>query len=170
MLYGLGVARRARAERREGVVVEGYMDAALLHQFGFGHVVATLGTAMTDSHLKLLRGVADRIYLCFDSDQAGMRAADRAVEVSLVGGVEVRVVMLEGAKDPADLVVRSGGEAFRTALAKAVDALQFKWLQTVRTFGDGGLGSRRAAVESLIESLPAFAKRSEVGARTAGRD
>ena len=169
VLYGLDVARRAIAERREAVVVEGYMDAVLLHQFGFEHVVATLGTAMTDSHLKLLRGVADRIYLCFDSDQAGVRAADRAVEVSLVGGVEVRVVMLEGAKDPADLVVRSGGEAFRTALAKAVDALQFKWLQTVRTFGDGGLGSRRAAVESLIEFIASLSPNAGPGPLEQGR-
>jgi DNA primase len=153
VLYGLDVARRAIGERNEVVVVEGYMDAVMLHQCGFGHVVATLGTAMTDAHVKLLRGVAERLFLCFDSDQAGVRAADRAVEVSLLGGVEVRVVMLEGAKDPADLVVESGATAFERALAKAVDALEFKWLQTVRAFSDGGLGSRRAAVESLLEFI-----------------
>jgi DNA primase len=153
VLYALDIARRAIGERHEAVVVEGYMDAVLLHQAGFGHVVATLGTAMTDAHAKLLRRMAERLFLCFDSDQAGLRAADRAVEVALLGGVEVRVVVLDAAKDPADLVVESGPAAFESALAKAVDALEFKWLQTVRTFGNGSQASRRAAVESLLDFI-----------------
>ena len=151
ILYGLDLARRSVDECRTAVVVEGYTDAVLLHQFGFSHVVATLGTALTDSHVKLLRRLAERLVLCFDGDQAGMRAADRAVEVSLVGGMAVEVAVLETGVDPADCVLKSGAAGFEQVLASSIDALQFKWNQTVKAFEHGGPGSRRAAIEALLE-------------------
>ena len=77
MLYGLNLARDEIRKRDAAIVVEGYMDCVLLNQYGFGHTVATLGTALTDAHVKSLQALARRVYLCFDSDRAGMKAAER---------------------------------------------------------------------------------------------
>ncbi len=150
VLYGLDLARGAIQERRAVVVVEGYMDAVLLRQHGVENVVATLGTALTDAHVKLLRGAADVIYLCFDGDEAGVRAADRAVEVALQHPVEVRVVLLEGGQDPADCVVAEGQEGFERQLKAARDALEFKWTQTLSAFSTAAGADRRQALEVYL--------------------
>jgi DNA primase len=153
VLYGLDLAKRAIADAGCAVVVEGYLDAVLLHQFGFTHAVATLGTALTDAHVKALRRISERVILCFDGDQAGVRAADRAVEVAVLGGTEVRVAVLEGGQDPADCLLAAGRDGFSRVLDLAVDALQFKWSQMVTAFGSGGAGAQRTAVEALIEFI-----------------
>lgn len=151
VLYALHLARARIEETRTAIVVEGYTDAVLLHQYGFRNVVATLGTALTDAHVKRLRPLTDRVILCFDGDAAGRRAADRAVEVSLGGRLEVRVAVLEAGRDPADCLLAEGAAGFERVLASAVDALEFKWSQTMRAFADGGPGSRRAAIEALLD-------------------
>lgn len=150
VLYGLDLARSAIQKKNAAIVVEGYMDAVLLSQFGFENVVATLGTAMTDAHVKLLRPLADTLYLCFDSDDAGLRAADRAAEVALVTQTQVRVAVLEGYKDPADCVVAAGAQAFEAQLNRAVDALEFKWSKALRAFGQSDQRGRRAAIEEFV--------------------
>jgi len=150
ILYGLDLARKAIGERGAALVVEGYLDAVLLHQHGFQNAVATLGTALTDAHVKLLRPLTDRLLLCFDGDRPGMQAADRAVEASLLGGMDVRVALLPVGTDPADCVTVSGAASFEKVLASAVEALEFKWQQTVKAYDTGGPAARRAAVEGLI--------------------
>ncbi len=150
VLYGFDLARPAIAEADAAIVVEGYMDAVLLHQYGFRQVVATLGTALTDAHVKLLEPVASTVYLCFDGDEAGVRAAQRGVDVALRTGLDVRVVVLEGDKDPADCVISSGAAGFEAALSRAVDALEFRWRQTLRTFDHSGTRGRRAAIEEFL--------------------
>jgi DNA primase len=162
LLYALGPARAELQQRREVIIVEGYLDALLLHQCGFPHAVATLGTALSDAHVKLLRPLVDRIVLCFDGDQAGLRAADRAVEVALLSAIPVRVAVLSGGLDPADYVLRFGAEGLQQALDSAVDALEFKWQQTVRMFGQQQPGSRRAAVESMLDFLGGLSARGGI--------
>lgn len=150
VLYGFDLARRTIEQQRSAIIVEGYLDAVLLWQYGFQHALATLGTALTDAHVKLLRPLVSTLYLCFDADEAGTRAAERAVEVALRSQCEVRVVLLEGAKDPADCVVEGGAAAFERHLKGARDALEFKWLQTLSAFDDGRPGARRKAIEDYI--------------------
>lgn len=152
VLYAFDSARRAITEQRTAVIVEGYMDVAALYEHGFSNVVATLGTSLTDAHAKLLRNVADRIYLCFDGDDAGTRAANRAVEVALrTRGVDVRVVILPAGQDPADCVSAGGPEAFSACLNRSSDALEFKWQQTLSAFGHGGPRAKRAAAEDFLQ-------------------
>jgi DNA primase len=151
VLYGFDLARRAIEQQKAVIVVEGYMDAVMLHQFGFEHAVATLGTALTDAHAKLLRARAEVIYLCFDGDDAGMAAANRAVEVALRTQADVRVVLLPGGQDPADCLLASGAEGMAEQLKGSLDALEFKWSQTLSAFGRGGQTARRAAVEEYLQ-------------------
>ncbi|QOJ13457.1 MAG: DNA primase [Planctomycetia bacterium] len=155
VLYGLSAARDAIEKQRSVVIVEGYLDALLLRQHGFANVVATLGTALTDAHVKLLLPVADRLIFCFDSDAAGVKAADRAVETALRHRTEVRVVALQGGKDPADLVVSEGGAAFSQQLQSAVDALEFKWRQMLTGFDGASTQARRSASAAFVDFVAA---------------
>ncbi|HPM23604.1 MAG TPA: DNA primase [Phycisphaerae bacterium] len=157
VLYGLDLARRAIQKQDAAIIVEGYMDAVLLAQHGFENVVATLGTAMTEAHAKLLRPLAGTLYLCFDSDDAGVRAANRAVEVSVLTKTQVRVVVLDGFKDPADCLVAQGAEGFAAQLKRSVDALEFKWSKAVSAYDRGDQRSRRAAIEEFVQFVAGVA-------------
>jgi len=150
ILFGFDQARRTIEATGAVVVVEGYMDAVLLAQHGVEYVVATLGTALTDAHLKLLTPIARTLYLCFDSDDAGVRAADRAVELALRSRADVRVVLLEAGQDPADCVLAEGADGFRARLTSAIDALEFKWSQAFSSFRQADNRDRRAAIEEFV--------------------
>lgn len=152
VLFGFHQARDAIVQQRVAIVVEGYMDAVLLHQAGFRNTVATLGTALTGAHLKILSPVSDSLLLCFDGDEAGARAAERAAEIALNHAVTVKVVLLPAGMDPADCVQKQGADAFQRLLLTAVDALEFKWSQTLATFGSD-LRAQRAAIEEFVKFI-----------------
>lgn len=151
ILYGLDVARKPITASRQVVVVEGYTDAVLLSQAGVANVVATLGTTLTDAHVKLLIPLTDRIAMCFDSDEAGLRAADRAVETALRHRVEVVVAVMPDGQDPADYVTGQGADAFKSLLLSAIDALEFKWNRTVLAYSERGRQGRRDAIDAFLQ-------------------
>ena len=97
-LYGLEQARHASVESGTAVVVEGYTDVIMAHQFGVRNVVASLGTSFTTGHAHLLRRFARRIILLFDSDRSGQAAAERALEVCLAENR--RMALISGEKIP----------------------------------------------------------------------
>ena len=125
LLYPWPQAREALGKRREALVCEGYMDAIACHQAGLEQAVASLGTALTDEHAKLLKRYVDRVLLVFDADPAGLRAARRAGEPLLGAGLDVRVARLKGAKDPDELLRREGPEALRAAMDAAQPLVGF---------------------------------------------
>ena len=102
VLYGLHLARPAIAKQDRAVVVEGNTDVIALRQAGFEPVVASMGTALTEQHLKELARLTKRLYLCFDSDAAGEEATLRGMERAQEQGFEIRVVTLPPGQDPAD--------------------------------------------------------------------
>ncbi|MFN3482921.1 MAG: DNA primase, partial [Rhabdaerophilum calidifontis] len=119
-LYNLDRARKAAHAAGTLFVVEGYVDAIALDRAGLPHVVAPLGTALTEAQLALIWRMAPEPVLCFDGDKAGLRAAYRAIDVALpqVGpGRTLRFAFLPGGQDPADLLRAPGPEALRAALA-----------------------------------------------------
>ena len=127
-LFCLDRARRAIADESEAVVVEGYFDCFSLHLVGITHVVATLGTALTADHARLLRrrvGADGRVVLCYDADTAGRRAAATAAGVLLEAGVAVAVVGLPPGTDPDDVVRAEGGDAARALLAEPSSLVEF---------------------------------------------
>jgi len=111
-------------------------------------------------HAKALTQVADRLLMCFGNDDAGQRAADRAVEVALRHKADVRVVMMTGGKDPADLIIGSGPEAFKSLLSSAIGALEFKWSATLRAYENGSERGKREALERFLSFV---AKVSDAG-------
>ncbi|HMK88456.1 MAG TPA: DNA primase [Methylocystis sp.] len=129
-LYNLHNARKAAHERGTVIAVEGYVDVIAMTTAGFPHVVAPLGTAMTEEQLELLWRMAEEPILCFDGDKAGAKAAFRAVEMALplIGpGRTARFVTLPDGQDPDDLLRAGGVEAVERAMAAPVPLVEMLW-------------------------------------------
>ncbi len=150
-LYGIDLAREAMSASREAVVVEGYTDCIIAHQYGFKRAVATLGTAATDAQMSALRRFCDSVVLVFDSDEAGDAAADRALAVALKHNLSVRLASVPSGKDPADFLQAEGGEAFGRLLKSAESALVFQWNRTCERYQDvSSAAKRREAVLDFV--------------------
>lgn len=125
LLFALGLARDGIRDEGAVLVTEGYMDAIACHQFGFHHAVATLGTAMTASHARLIKRFTRHVTLVFDGDAAGLRAARRGLPILLAEDLEPRVLVLPGGTDPDDFLRQQGPDAFRDALARSKPIVDF---------------------------------------------
>ena len=123
-LYGLNVARTTR--RKYLILCEGYMDVISMHQAGFTNAVASLGTALTSGHASLLKRYTQEVLLLYDSDEAGVRAALRAIPILREAGVNSRVVNLRPDKDPDEFIKNLGAEAFEERLEQASDSFMFR--------------------------------------------
>jgi DNA primase len=153
-LFGLNLARQAMGTAGRAIVVEGYTDCMMMHQFGFAETVATLGTAMTESHAAALKRYTDRLVLLFDSDEAGQRAADRAISVTLTSGLDVVLARVPEGKDPCDYLLLAGREGLDGVLKQGLGALEFKWNLVAKAYSAGVTGpSRRRAVEAYLQQL-----------------
>lgn len=147
VLYGLPFAVGSLADG--AVVVEGYMDVIALHQAGIPQALATLGTALTEGHLRLLRRHTSRVILCYDADTAGRRATDRAAVLFIEEGVEGRVLTVTSGKDPDEFVQQAGREAFLKLLADAPDLIEYRLQVAQATAGDDP-AQRAAAVQAAV--------------------
>jgi DNA primase len=126
LLYALAEAREGIRERGEAVVVEGYMDALTCHQHGILNAVASLGTALTLDQVLLLKRFAARAVLVYDSDAAGLGAAERGLDVFDQAELPVRVAVLPGQCDPDAFLRRDGADAFRRLCAEALSLFDYR--------------------------------------------
>ena len=153
-LYGLPQARDGIEAERRVCVVEGYTDVAMAHQVGVTNVVATLGTALTADHVRVLSRYADEVVLVFDSDLAGRRAADRGMELFLAADVRVCVTALPEGTDPFDVCLGQGADAFRALVDGAAEAIEYKWSLVRKECGAAtSPAARRRALEAMLGSL-----------------
>ena len=123
-LFGLNVAKRH--DTKQIIIVEGYMDAISLYQRGITNVVASLGTALTEAQGRLLRRHSEKIILGYDADGAGQAAILRGMEILQNMGCDIRVLQIEGAKDPDEYVVKYGPERFQKCVENAISLVEFK--------------------------------------------
>jgi len=157
LIYGLDQARLAGQSAGCLAVVEGYTDVLMAHQHGVGHVVATMGTALTALHIRQLRRYAPKVVLVYDADAGGATGVDRALELFIREDVDLAIAALPEGKDPCDLLVEQGAEPLRSALTNATDALDYKLSQVLqRTAREGVEGTRRAvdAVLGILALVP----------------
>ena len=166
-LFAMNWSREAIVSSGQAVVVEGYLDALIPLQAGVGNVVATLGTSLTDRHVRLLSRYAREAVLVFDADAAGAAAAERALELFLAQRVNVRVATIPAGKDPCDYTLAEGPEAMNRLLAEAPDALKYVWdrRQADWQAAGGNLADRQNVVEDflrLVVSSTAFDAIDEV--------
>ena len=123
-LYGLNLAKKSK---RKGVIFcEGYMDVISMHQAGFDNAVASLGTALTVGQVNLIKRYTDRVYLAYDSDEAGTKAALRALQIMREFEMPARVISLKPYKDPDELIQNEGMEEFERRIETAVSGIMYE--------------------------------------------
>lgn len=151
-LYLVNRAKRAIREKRRSILVEGYMDAIRLHLCGFEETVASLGTALTEDQAHILKRLADRCFICYDSDAAGQEATLRGMYILQETGLDVHVVVLPKGKDPDELLSSPGGaEVFEKALDSARPLLRHHL--DIRREALGDTERRRSALQDILSGL-----------------
>lgn len=154
-LYAFDQARDSIRGSKAAVVVEGYMDCIACHQAGVTNVVATLGTALTEDHVKKLKRFADRVVLLFDGDEAGKRAAEKSIERFLAQDLDLRVLTLSDGQDPADYLENHGKDEFQTLIDEAPEAWEYKLQAVTARFGRDSVSGRQQIMNQMMEFLAA---------------
>ena len=123
-LYGLNVARSSR--KNNLIICEGYMDVISMHQAGFNQAVASLGTALTPGHARLMKRYTDNVLITYDSDEAGVKAALRAIPILKEAGLSTKVINMRPYKDPDEFIKALGTEAFQERIDKAENSFMYE--------------------------------------------
>ena len=123
-VFALNIAKNSN--EKSLILCEGYMDVISVHQAGITNCVATLGTALTEQQTKLLNRYCSEVLICYDMDEAGTKAALRAIDMINNGGGKSRVIRITGAKDPDEYISKYGVSGFKTAIEKAMPSTAFK--------------------------------------------
>ncbi len=158
-LYGLNFARSARKSNM--IICEGYMDVIALHQAGFNQAVASLGTALTAQQSLLLKRYTQEVLLTYDSDEAGTKAALRAIPILKEAGLSVRVLNLKPYKDPDEFIKALGTEAFQERIEKAQSSFLFEIEVLERNFNLKDPAGKTAFFEQMARKLLGFSDELE---------
>ncbi len=152
VLFGLEKSKRAIANARSAIILEGQLDLITTFEAGFQNVVAPQGTALTEKHAALLRRFTEEVVLVFDADRAGDRATERAFTILLQAGLQIRIGRLPPGEDPDSLIRKSGASAFQELLQGARDFFEFAADRNLS--GDSnGTGARVAFARSMAEFI-----------------
>lgn len=154
-LYAFDQAREAIRRSGQAIVVEGYMDCIACHQAGVKNVVATLGTAMSDDHVRHLKRFAQKIVLNYDGDQAGQDAAERSVARFIAHDVDLRVLILSDGQDPADYLGQHPAEEFQTLIDLAPEAWEYKLQVVLTRYGTNTVHGKQQVLNEMLEFLAA---------------
>ena len=148
-VYALNFARLACQESL--ILCEGYMDVIALHSAGFTNAVATLGTAITSDQARLMGRYTKKVIICYDSDEAGQKAASKALKILTDAGVDVRVVSVPGSKDPDEYIKAFGSDKFKDVLNDAKIEFEYK-MENVLAKYDINLPQDKIKVLSILEN------------------
>lgn len=153
-LYGLDLAREAISKSRQAVVMEGYTDVIMAVQHGIHNAVACCGTALGESHIKLLKHSCDSVVLLLDGDEAGQKRTAEILELFVTAQMDLRILTLPDGLDPCDYLIQYSGEQLKEQIAGSLDALEHKLRQVCRGF-DPLLDTHRAntAIEDVLETM-----------------
>ncbi|MBK1972337.1 DNA primase [Campylobacter sp. TTU-622] len=125
IFYAFNIAKDYIAQKKEIIICEGYMDAIAFHKAGLNNAVAVLGTALTQNHLPLIKRYDAKVILCFDNDNAGLQAAFKSAFLLSTNKIDGKVVLLEGGKDPAELVANNQNKALFQLLEQGIELGEF---------------------------------------------
>lgn len=170
LLYGMEKARQAAQDVDELLVTEGYFDVITAHQAGLANIVATLGTALTEQHARLIGRYAQRVTLVFDADQAGVAAARRGADHLVAEGLQVKVMTLPAGEDPDSYLRSAGLEAFTVARKEAkplIDFLLEELLRAEEAASPAGKGRVARELMPLVGRIPNLVERDEAVRRVA---
>ena len=167
-LFALNLAKKSKLGYL--ILVEGYMDAIALHQYGFDCAVASLGTALTPDGATLLSKYTDQVVLIYDGDAAGQNATQRAIPILEKAGLKVKVLQMQGAKDPDEFLKKYGADKFKLLLEGSSNRIEYQ-LNAIRKKYDISLDDQKVQYVHdcalLIASLDSPIKREIYGKRVA---
>ena len=172
VLYGLSWTKNAVREREQVVLVEGYMDFLAVHQGGVPNAAATLGTALAEGQVRLVKRYAKEAVLNFDRDAAGIAAARRALQVLLGEGMRIRIISVPDGKDPDEFIRKNGKEAYVRLVDEAKPFFDFLVDQSKGVLAKGGVEGKVAFLEDVVPYLAAVAdpiERQEYAKEVSGR-
>lgn len=162
-LYGLTVAKKWIKEADEALIVEGYMDLLSLHQAGIKNSVATLGTALTAGHLRLIKRLTGNIVTIFDADQAGVKATLRALDLFLTEGVRARVLSMPEGHDPDTFVRETGADRFRKEIKSARPLMEFFINEALKGKNADEIQGKLKVVDEVLPYIERLPTRIEQG-------
>ncbi len=167
-LFGLNLAKKSK--NGYIILVEGNIDVVSLHQAGFDGAVASLGTSLTPEQARLISRYTNEVVLCYDSDEAGKKAASRGIGILEKLDLKVRVLQVPGAKDPDEFIKKNGADAFRNLIDASAGQIEYR-LRDVEaknppTTDEGRVDYLKSAA-SLLASLPGAVEREVYAARVA---
>ncbi|MEI6423913.1 MAG: DNA primase [Lentisphaerota bacterium] len=134
ILYALHMAREAIREKQSVILCEGQLDVIAMHSAGFCNTVAPQGTAFTDEQARILRRYTEKVFLCFDSDEAGIKATLRVMDILLPLGVEVRIISFPNGKDPDEFLKTNGPAAISESVENAISFFDYVYARAVKEF------------------------------------
>ncbi|MBZ7944888.1 DNA primase [Campylobacter sp. RM10532] len=149
IFYAFHLAKDAINAKKEMIICEGYMDAIAFHKAGFNNAVAVLGTALTEHHLPLIRRYEAKVILCFDNDEAGLKAATRSAFLLSTHKIDGKVALLEGGKDPAELVANNQNAKLYNILEKGMELGEFYIRRIIADFTLDSALDKQKALESI---------------------
>jgi DNA primase len=158
-LYGLNVARRSR--KSYFLVCEGYMDVISLHQAGFSNAIASLGTAFTSQHASLIKRYAKQVILTYDSDNAGVKAALRAIPILKQAGISTKVLDMRPYKDPDEFIQALGAEAFEERIEQAQNSFLYEIAVLYRQYDSKDPEQKTAFQHEVVRKLLEFTDEME---------
>lgn len=153
LLYGLDHAREGIRRTQTAVVMEGYVDCIKAHQAGVVNAVATLGTALSETQVALLKRFAQRVVLVYDGDTAGRTAAERAIEKFLAHEVDIRILTLPDELDPDEFLEIHGSQELERLIATAPEAWEFHYRNCVAAWGTHTTAGRLRVLEEMLKLL-----------------
>ena len=153
VLYGLDLAKNAIRAQDSAILVEGYMDVIACHQYGISNVVAPLGTAFTAEQAKLIMRHSYQVYVSFDGDAAGEKAAMRSLDIFSSLGLNVHVLTLPGGRDPDEYLREFGQDAFLKELKDSPEYLMYKTTRLLEKININDINGKSKVVQALLEDL-----------------
>ncbi|EOI1961255.1 DNA primase [Campylobacter jejuni] len=149
IFYAFNIAKENIAKKKEIIVCEGYMDAIAFHKAGFNNAVAVLGTALTEHHLPLIRRYDAKVILCFDNDEAGLKAATRSAFLLSTNKIDGKVAILQGGKDPAELVAKNESAKLHNILDEGIELGEFYIRRLISTHSIISVLDKQKALETI---------------------
>ncbi|MBE6981758.1 MAG: DNA primase [Ruminococcaceae bacterium] len=167
-LFALNLAKKSKLGYL--ILVEGYMDAIALHQYGFDCAVASLGTSLTEEHATLISRYVEQVVLIYDGDEAGQRATRRAIPMLEKAGIQVKVLKMRDAKDPDEFLKKFGPDRFKLLLEESSNRVEYQLADIRKKYdireADQKVRYVQEAAE-LICTLDSSVKREVYGTRVA---
>ena len=167
-LFGLNFAKKTK--EKAIILVEGNIDVVTLHQFGFDNAVASLGTSLTEDQVTLLTRYTEEVILTYDGDEAGQRAAKRAIPMLEKAGIKVRVLQVKDAKDPDEYLHKFGPDKFKLLLEDSANRVEYQLNAILKKYNISEDDQRVSFIQEaaeLISSLPSAVQREIYGHRVA---